>query len=306
MIDISTFKTLRIGTRKSPLAQAQTMLALEVLKGSDSFKDYHINTVTFTTTGDKITNGPLYSQGGKGLFVKELEEALLSHEVDLAVHSLKDMETSLPPGLTLAAVLPRGEVEDVLLTTQGLSLDELPTASTVGTVSPRRKAQLLLHRPDLIVIPLRGNVGSRIEKLNSGAVDAIVLAAAGLARLGLMDLKATRLPTTLMLPAAGQGIIALQCRISDEPIVHALQKLSDPNATLCATAERAMLQHLGGSCRTPIAAHATIDANHFIVLQGMLAFEDSQAPVFASEKGHDPNVVGKNLAEKLLHMVQQS
>ena len=258
-----------------------------------------MNTLTFTTTGDNITHGPLYSHGGKGLFVKELEEALLSHDVDVAVHSLKDMETTLPAGLALAALLPRGEVEDVLLTSHGVCLEELPPASRVGTVSPRRKAQLLLHRPDLNVVPMRGNVGSRIAKLIQGEVDAIVLAAAGLARLGLMDFKATRLPISLMLPAAGQGIIALQCRQSDEVLWQALQTLSDPQTTLCATAERALLRHLGGSCRTPIAAHATLEANNVIVLQGMLAFEDGHSPVFASENGHDPHLVGEKLAEKL-------
>jgi hydroxymethylbilane synthase len=137
-------------------------------------------------------------------------------------------------------------------------------------------------------------------------VDAIVLAAAGLTRLGLMDFKAIRIPTTLMLPSAGQGIIALQCRLSDAGILGVLQELSDPNTTLCATAERAMLHHLGGSCRTPIAAHATLEANHLIVLHGMLACEDSQTPVFASTSGHDPNVVGKNLAEILRQKAQRS
>ncbi|MBN9565671.1 MAG: hydroxymethylbilane synthase [Alphaproteobacteria bacterium] len=298
-------KALRIGTRKSPLAQAQTSLVIDALKHSNCFKTCDINIVTFTTTGDKISNKPLYTEGGKGLFVKELEAALLSNEIDMAVHSLKDMETTLPPGLSLAAFLPRGDVEDVLLSTQGFSLDELPIACTVGTVSPRRKAQLLHHRLDLNVVPLRGNVGTRIAKLNNGEVDAIVLARAGLTRLGLMGPKATVLPTSLMLPAAGQGIIALQCRQSDEPLLLALQQLSDTPTTLCAMAERSMLQHLGGSCQTPIAAHATVKQNNLITLKGMLAFEDSHTPAYAFEEGVDPNVVGKSLAEKLQQMMKK-
>jgi hydroxymethylbilane synthase len=191
--------------------------------------------------------------GGKGLFAKEIEEALIAGHIDLAVHSLKDLETWLPAGLAIACVLPRDDPRDAFLSMKATSLAALPQGARVGTASLRRQAQLLRRRPDLKILPIRGNANTRIRKLHSGEIDALVLALCGLERLGKAELATEILSRDVMLPAVGQGALALECRAADEALRQLLAPLHDPRSAACAGAERAMLAALDGSCRTPIA-----------------------------------------------------
>jgi len=212
-----------------------------------------IEVITIRTTGDRVQDRLLAEIGGKGLFAKEIEEALLAGRIDLAVHSLKDLETWLPEGLAIACVLPRDDPRDALLAARGATLASLPQGARVGTASLRRQAQLLLHRPDLRIVPVRGNVNTRIRKLHAGGVDALVLAVCGLERLGEAGLATEILPREIMLPAVGQGALAIECRAFDEPMRQLIQPLHDQLSAVCVGAERAMLASLDGSCRTPIA-----------------------------------------------------
>jgi hydroxymethylbilane synthase len=208
------------------------------------------------TSGDRIQDRPLAEVGGKGLFVKEIEEALLDGRADFAVHSIKDVPASLPEGLRLACIPPREDPRDVLVAPRHRSLEGLPQGARVGTSSLRRAVALRAYRPDLQVLPLRGNVDTRLRKLDAGEVDAIVLARAGLLRLGL-EARATQvLETEVILPAVGQGALGIECRGADQPTVELLRRLEDPGAALCVAAERGVLLALGGDCKTPLAAHA--------------------------------------------------
>lgn len=251
---------LRVGTRGSPLALAQTRQVCDrlatfhsALAGPETIVAVHI-----TTTGDAILNRPLAEIGGKGLFTKEIDEALLRGTIDLAIHSMKDVQTVLPDGLTLAAVLEREDPRDALVSLKASSLTGLPTGAVVGTASLRRGAQILLHRPDLKVVPLRGNVQTRLQKLTNGVIDATLLAVAGLRRLGLADWVAAILSPDVMLPAAGQGAIGIVCRADDSHTRALLQPLDHVPTALCVAAERAFLAALDGNCRTPIAALAEV------------------------------------------------
>jgi len=250
----SSKHTVRIGTRGSPLALAQAhMFAARILEMSGGAVTSTIH--TFTTTGDKILDKPLQDAGGKGLFTKELDRAQKDGEIDLAVHSLKDMTARLPRHIFLAAYLPREDPRDCLIGPAG-KLADLPQGAVVGTSSLRRKAQVLAARPDLKVITFRGNVQSRLRKLAEGQADATLLAAAGLNRLGMIDKAAGIIGIDEMLPAAGQGIIGVTLNV-DAPdwLVAACAATDDRNARLAAVAERAFLRRLDGSCRTAIAAH---------------------------------------------------
>ena len=214
----------------------------------------------FTTTGDIIQDRALADAGGKGLFTKELDAALLDGRIDIAVHSAKDLPTFLPDGIVIAAYLPREDVRDVFISPLAASLAELPAGTVVGTASPRRQALVLRARPDLRVGLLRGNVGTRLQKLERGEAGATLLALAGLKRLG-MESHATRiLSEDEMLPAVGQGAIAITARAGDEPVLEALSRLSDPDTEAALTLERSFLAVLDGSCRTPIAGHARVAA----------------------------------------------
>ncbi len=212
------FRPLRIGTRGSPMALRQTALVRDRLVGAhpDLASAGAIEIVTIRTTGDRVQDRLLAEIGGKGLFAKEIEEALLARHIDLAVHSLKDLETWLPDGLEIACVLPRDDPRDALLSTNGASLAQLPEGATVGTASLRRQAQLLRCRPDLAVVPIRGNVNTRLRKLEAGEVDAIVVALCGLERLGLSGDATEILSPEIMLPAVGQGALAIECRAADD------------------------------------------------------------------------------------------
>jgi hydroxymethylbilane synthase len=249
---------LRLGTRGSPLARAQTALVVRALERAhlELRAPGTLEVVAIRTTGDRIADRPLAEIGGKGLFCKELEAALLEKRIDLAVHSVKDLPTWLPDGLVLGAVLARGDPRDVLITREGTSLEALPPRAAVGTSSPRRQAQLLARRPDLRVVPLRGNVETRLQKLAAGALDATLLALAGLERLGIAPAGARVLPPEVMLPAVGQGAIGVECRADDAPSLALLAAIDDPESAACIGAERALLAALDGSCHTPIAGHA--------------------------------------------------
>ncbi len=249
-------RTLVVGTRGSALAMAQTETVVQLLQAGRP--DISIETRQITTGGDRDQHSSLAQIGGQGVFVKEIESALLRREIDLAVHSLKDMPSELPDGLTLAAVLLREDPRDALVSRDGLTLETLPPGARVGTGSLRRRAQLRAHRPDLEIVDLRGNVDTRLRKLHAGEYDAIVLALAGLKRLGRTE--ATQiLPIDVMLPAVGQGVIALEARRDDRRVLSLLHFLHHPPTGLAVTAERAFLAELGVGCRLPVAAYATVE-----------------------------------------------
>jgi hydroxymethylbilane synthase len=269
---------IRIGTRGSPMALYQAALVRDRLRAAHSelAGGGMVDVVPIRTTGDRVQDRRLAEIGGKGLFTKEIEEALLDRRIDLAVHSLKDMETTLPPGLEIGCVLPRDDPRDVLVLRDGKGLAELPQGASVGTTSLRRRAQLLRLRRDLAVLPIRGNVDTRLNKLGAGEVDALVVALCGLERLGKADVTHEILPTTVMLPAVGQGMLAIECRADDATVRRFLAPLHDPASAACATAERAMLAALDGSCRTPIAGFATV-AGQRLALEALLLTPDGDS-----------------------------
>jgi hydroxymethylbilane synthase len=251
---------LKIGTRGSPLALAQATQVAGLLRQAHPHlaAPDAIETVVIKTTGDRIQDRTLAEAGGKGLFTKEIEEALAAGGVDLAVHSMKDVPTFLPEGLEISCLLPREDPRDAFFSSLADHPDRLPPGSVVGTASLRRGAQILAHRPDLVVMPLRGNVGTRLKKLEEGQADATLLALAGLKRLGLADQATAILEPDWMLPAVAQGAIGLEIRSVDTVTRALLAPLNCPVTMAAVTAERAVLGLLDGSCRTPIAALARI------------------------------------------------
>jgi hydroxymethylbilane synthase len=252
---------VRIGTRGSPLARAQTELVCRALREADPAlaAPGALEVVVIRTTGDLVVDRPLAELGGKGLFCKELEAALLARRIDLAVHSMKDLPTWLPAGLAIGAMLPRADPRDVLIARAGpCRIATLPQGAVVGTVSLRRRAQLLARRPDLDMKTLRGNLDTRLRKLEAGEVDATLLARAGLDRLGLEPPGGMVLEPDEMLPAVGQGAIGIECR-ADDAIRTLLPAIDHAPTSLCVAAERAMLAVLDGSCHTPIAGHARLE-----------------------------------------------
>ena len=294
-------KPIVIGTRGSALAlwQAQhTKARLEAVLGGAR----PVELLIIKTKGDKILDVPLAMIGGKGLFVKEIEDALLDGRADLAVHSMKDVPAELAPRLVLAAVSAREDPHDVLVTRDGTTLDGLAAGATVGTSSIRRVVQLSAVRKDLQVVALRGNVDTRLRKLDAGELDAIMLAAAGLVRLGHAARISERLPFERFLPAIGQGVLAIETRAGDDVTIDlARRALHDPATADCAGAERAFLLRLGGSCQTPLACHATLDGDRLRVA-GMVG--DPQDGTMLREKldgaRGDAVALGTTLAERLL------
>lgn len=266
---------LTIGTRGSPLALAQTRLVAQALAAAmpELAESGAIATQVIRTTGDHVLDRPLAEIGGKGLFTKEIEAALLDGGIDLAVHSYKDMPTRLPDGLVIAACLPRADPRDALISLKTATIADLPAGATLGTASLRRAAQALSVRPDLRVVPLRGAVGTRLRKLAEGEVDATFLAMAGLDRLGVTDAPLTALDPSVMLPAVAQGAIAIEARADDERVLGLLARIGDATTFTCTLAERAFLEVLDGSCRTPIAAHAVL-AEDGLWLRGLVAATD--------------------------------
>jgi hydroxymethylbilane synthase len=286
-------RPLRIGTRGSPMALFQARLVRERLQSAhpDLAQDNAIELVIIRTTGDRVQNRLLAEIGGKGLFTKEIEEALLDRRIDLAVHSLKDMETALPAGLAIGCVLPRDDPRDALVSRDGGGLQELPRGARIGTASLRRRAQLLHERPDLDILPIRGNVDTRLAKLAAGEVDALVLALCGLARLGKAAAVTEILSPERMLPAVGQGALAIECRADDTAVKDLLTPLNHPESAACVVAERAMLAALDGSCRTPIAGLAMIGGDR-LTLEGLLLSDDGSA----ERRGRSDGTVGDAVA----------
>lgn len=275
---------LKIGTRGSPLALAQTELfKARLAQVAPIYAAPEATEICIIkTTGDKVLDRPLADIGGKGLFAKEIETALTARAIDVAVHSLKDMETHLPKGLMLGAVLPREDARDVLLCKIAKRIAHLPNGASVGTSSIRRQAQLLHLRGDLAIVPLRGNVNSRLRKLEDGAFDAEILAAAGLKRLNFAPDYATPLPIEEFLPAPCQGVIAIECREDDAPMRELLNAVSDAPTAAQVAAERGLLAAVDGSCHTPIGAYAALGWD-MIHLRALVATPDG-AKLFRAER----------------------
>lgn len=265
----------RIGTRGSALALAQAHEVRARLMAAHGLPESAFEIVVIKTSGDVILDRPLAEVGGKGLFTKEIEEALLSGAIDLAVHSMKDMQTALPDGLGLGAILPREDVRDAFISFKYASLDALPAGAKVGTSSLRRQAQVARLRPDLEVVGFRGNVQTRLGKLRDGVADATFLACAGLNRLGLAQHITQPVPVDRMLPAVAQGAIGIETRSGDEATADLVAPLNEPSTALCVTAERAFLARLEGNCRTPIAGLATLDG-HKLTMRGVLLSPDGR------------------------------
>lgn len=288
---------IRVGTRGSPLALRQVELVVERLA---RLAGCSAEVVPIKTSGDRLAQVAVADFGGKGLFVKEIEEALLGSHVDLAVHSLKDLPTELPAGLCLAAFLPREVPHDVLVSKHGGGLANLPARALVGTSSLRRRVLLLLHRPDLRIEPIRGNLDTRLRKLREGPYDALVLAAAGLHRLGLAPEGAQVLPPEEFTPAVGQGIVVVEARAEDSRVLERVRGLDHTETRWQALAERAFLRRLGASCYTPVAAHARqVDGALFMV--GFVASPDGQHAIRGEVRGmHEAaELLGQKLAEDL-------
>lgn len=287
---------LTAGTRRSKLAIRQTTLILDALMAS--WPDLACEAHTFSTRGDEMTDVPLPEIGGKGLFTAELEQALREGVIDLAVHSLKDLPTENAPGLTLGAIPKRADPGDVLVSAHGHTLATLPPGATVGTSSRRRAAQLLRARPDLEVRSIRGNVETRIAKVLRGEYAAAVMAAAGLARLGLTDPISERLSLEAMLPAPGQGALAVQCRDGDARTLERLAVLDDAATRRATTAERTFLQALGGGCATPVGAFAEAENNGLIHMTALVSSPDGRSAIRVRGADTDPHALGERLAEE--------
>ena len=291
-------RTVKAGTRGSRLALWQTQYVLEALE--QAWPGLASETERFETRGDKTLDVPLPQIGGKGLFTAELEHALREERIDVAVHSLKDLPTESVPGLTLGAILGRTSALDVLVACQPWTLETLPEGASVGTSSRRRKAQLLHHRRDLNVVSIRGNVDTRVAKVQSGAYDAAVMAAAGLERLGLTDAVAEHLPSTVMLPAPGQGALAVQCRVDDAATLALLAPLDDHDGRAATTAERAFLHAPGGGCATPVAAYARRDDDGLIEMDALIASPDGRVMIRVHGRGVEAHRLGVDLAQEAL------
>ena len=283
---------IRIGTRGSRLALWQAGSARDALVAAHGLAPHAIEIVPIKTSGDKIRDRPLSEAGGKGLFSKEIEAALLAGEIDLAVHSAKDMETHLPDGLTIGACLPREDVRDALVARDAPTFEALPQGARVGTASLRREALLRRVRPDLRIELLRGNVPTRVRKVESGELDATLLAAAGLKRIGLEGKITALLPPDKFPPACGQGAIAVECRANDARIRELLAAIDHRDTSLALACERAFLAALDGSCKTPIAGYARIEAGMLLRFNGMILSEDGRESYEASASGDPADATG--------------
>ena len=294
--------SINVGTRTSQLARWQTDHVIAQLQAAWPGLECAVH--TFTTTGDLILDRPLPAIGGKGLFTEALESALHAGEIDIAVHSLKDLPVVDPPGLTIGAVLSRADVRDILISREGFTLQTLPEGAVVGTSSLRRQAQLLEARPDLDVRSIRGNVQTRIRKVMDGEYDASVLAAAGVGRLGLDDYEGHLLSLGTMLPAPGQGALAVQCRAGDEELLATLASINDAEVRAAVTAERSFLHALGGGCAVPVAAYAAPvnggSENGGWHLRALVADPGGTPVVRVAGSGTDPLLLGQDLARQAM------
>ena len=289
---------LTAGTRGSSLALWQTNHVISALERAWPGLACHVK--RFKTKGDKTLEVPLPQIGGKGLFTAELEHALRGGDIDFAVHSLKDLPTDPSPGLTLGAVTNRTNAQDVLVAHEQWTLETLPTGATVGTSSLRRAAQLHHVRPDLDVQPIRGTVDTRVRKVHDGTYDAAVMAAAGLERLGLTDHIAEYLSLDVMLPAAGQGALAVQCRAGDMRILALLAAIDNEADRMATRAERTFLSALGGGCSTPIAAYARVGDDAMIEMNALIVSLDGQMVIRVQGVGTDAQQLGRELAKEAL------
>ena len=290
---------LRIATRKSKLALWQAEYVKAELK--KHHPDLEVELVTFTTQGDKILDTPLAKIGGKGLFVKELEAAMLDGRADIAVHSMKDVPMEFPEGLGLEVICPRENPTDAFVSNTYKAFEDLPQGAHVGTSSLRRQCQLLAARPDLKITSLRGNVQTRLGKLDNGDYDAIILASAGLIRLELKDRIAQYIDDTVSLPAGGQGAVGIECRIDDQKTKSLLACLHHQETASRVLAERALNRRLEGGCQVPIACYATLDGDQ-LFLRGLVGSEDGSEIIRAQSKGNasDCEQLGIQVAEDLL------
>lgn len=296
---IRELMNLRIGTRGSKLALAQSEWVKRQIEGK--YPDARVSLVKIKTKGDRILDSPLSKIGGKGLFVKEIEEALLRKDVDLAVHSMKDVPAEVPDGLGICVYPEREDPRDAFVSPDYGDLSDLPVGSRVGTGSLRRSAQLLHRRPDLEIVSLRGNVDTRLRKLSEEGLQAVILAAAGLRRLGFAERIKTALSTTEFLPAIGQGALGLEMRVDDDFVRESLDFLNHEETEISVRAERAFLQTLEGGCQVPIAGYGRLDGRE-LILEGMVAELDGSKVIreqMIGEKDH-PEALGRSLGERLL------
>lgn len=298
---MSLNRPLRIGTRGSPMALAQTGMVRDRIVAANPGLETEI--VVVSTVADRVLDRPLSEIGGKGLFTKELEQALFADEVDVAVHSMKDVETWLPDGLVIGCILERDDPRDAFLAaSEAKGFDDLPPGARVGTSSLRRGAQVLMRRPDLRIVPLRGNANTRMRKLEAGECDATLLALAGLQRLGMESVAKSVLSVEEMLPAVAQGALGIECRAGDDSIRALLAPVACATTTTALEAERGLLAALDGSCRTPIAALARIDGDR-LHLDGLLFLPDGSRHWAVTRDGlaADAAAIGKEAGEALRH-----
>jgi hydroxymethylbilane synthase len=304
-------RTIIVGSRQSALALTQTGQVIQALQNlsHDHGFDFQFEVKKIVTKGDRILDVTLSKVGGKGLFVKEIEQAMVDREIDMAVHSMKDMPSELPEGLMNGAVPVRADARDVLISLEGLDLDQLPYGAKVGTSSLRRSSQLKAYRPDLQLEPIRGNIDSRIRKLEEGEFQAILLAAAGLHRMGWEDRISSYISVDICLPAVGQGALGIECRVDDEELRKLLALYNDEHTSLTVAAERKFLGVLNGGCQVPIGAHAIwvhddSDYSHtgskVIQLTGMVGTPEGDIILKETVTGIDPEKLGLEVANKLI------
>ncbi|WP_077214148.1 hydroxymethylbilane synthase [Bacillus dakarensis] len=288
-----------VGSRRSKLALTQTNWVIDQLKKIDPNFEYEVKEIV--TKGDKILDVTLSKVGGKGLFVKEIEQAMIDEEIDMAIHSMKDMPAVLPEGLVIGCIPEREDHRDALISNGHIPLDELKAGAVVGTSSLRRGAQILARRPDLEIKWIRGNIDTRLAKLKSEGYDAIILAAAGLSRMGwTSDVVTEFLDPDVCLPAVGQGALSIECRESDEELLSLLEKFTCAKTNQTVRAERAFLHKMEGGCQVPVAGYAYIDENEEIVLTALVASPDGKTIYKELVKGSEPEKVGLEAADKLI------
>jgi hydroxymethylbilane synthase len=290
---------LRIATRKSPLALWQAEHVRQRLQAEHP--GLQVELVTMSTQGDRVLDSPLAKIGGKGLFVKELEQALLDGRADIAVHSMKDVPAELPEGLGIGAILEREDPRDAFVSSQFASTGDLPQGARVGTSSLRRQCQLRAARPDLQILDLRGNVGTRLSKLDGGDYDAIVLACAGLKRLGMEERITCAIPPGEMLPAIAQGVVGIECRLEDVRVANLIRPLAHAETSLRTLAERSMNAALAGGCQAPVAGYSEL-RDGLIELRGLVGWPDGSEIIRAEISGppEEAESMGRQLAEDLL------
>jgi len=288
-----------VGSRRSKLAMTQTNWVIDQLRKIGAPFTFELKEIV--TKGDEILNVTLSKVGGKGLFVKEIEQAMLNKEIDIAVHSMKDMPAVLPDGLVIGTIPEREDPRDVLISKENRSLRDLPAGAIVGTSSLRRKAQILSIRPDLEIKWIRGNIDTRLKKLETEEYDAIILAAAGLSRMGWKAEVVTEyLEPSDCIPAVGQGALAIECRKDDEEILQWLAKLNCPKTNRAVQAERAFLNKIGGSCQVPVGGYAVINNENDVVLNAFVASDNGKTIFKETVVGKDAVIVGEEAGERLI------